>query len=850
LRKTPMPTISNDLSVSTQMLADKMEYQRKAVAQALNPELIRPRILIADAVGLGKTLEIGMILSELVARGRGDNILIVTPRHVLEQMQHEMWCRFALPFVRLDSVGIQRIRRTIPATRNPFTYFKRAIISIDTLKMPRYREHLRRRHWDAVVIDESHNVTNTGTYNNELARILAPRTDALILASATPHNGNPKSFAELLRLLDPTVVGADDTIDEEAARDLIVRRHRYSEEVANEVGSDWAERAEPINLLVPASAEENAVAEELADTWLYPTDPIPGTPRLFGWTLAKAFLSSPAALQETVAERIKRLEKNDNGDHQRELAALQRLQELAEAAAGQPSAKLDKLVEFLKSKGVGGDSDTRAVVFSERIATLKYLQAALPKRLKLKKHNIGMLYGGLSDVEQQEVVEDFKRGNSDLRVLVTGDVASEGVNLHSECHLLVHFDIPWSLIRIEQRNGRIDRYGQRQTPEIATLLLQPDGEQFAGDVRVLTRLVEREHEAHQILPDVASIMGKNSVEAEEKAIAEMLASSQDLDAVAPLDGGDFFDELLAITPGEAPAPAADGGKTVVALPSNLFNSTLDYLSEALTEAFGDPYDKIAWRYDADHNIATLCPPEDLQKRLAFLPQEYLRERGVTEELRLATSKAAGEKSLAHARRDEDTNWPAAHYLGPLHPVLDWAADRALAEMSHNEVLAVRGNVDAPTFLLLGTISNQRGQLLNRTFFSTEGGFPSAIENISSYLRLRGLTPDAANPGAVPTDGLNDQLVNAISQAEVYLSGWVSKMLDQRGHTMLDEWLKRADKWDEEAAKVTQRQEVRNRRERVQAEQELARQMKPGQPIVRPLLVVLPQDTPVAEDAHV
>lgn len=129
-----------------------------------------------------------MILSELVVRGRGENILIVTPRHVLEQMQHEMWTRFALPFVRLDSVGIQRIRRTIPASRNPFTYFKHAIISIDTLKTPRYRAHLERRQWDAVVIDESHNLTNTGTLNNELARILAPRTDALILASATPKD--------------------------------------------------------------------------------------------------------------------------------------------------------------------------------------------------------------------------------------------------------------------------------------------------------------------------------------------------------------------------------------------------------------------------------------------------------------------------------------------------------------------------------------------------------------------------------------------------------------------------------------------------------------------------------------
>ena len=108
-----------------QMLADPLVYQQTAVRKALDPANLRPRILLADAVGLGKTLEIGMILSELVRRGRGDRILIVTPKHVLEQMQQEMWARFALPFVRLDSAGIQRVRQKLPATRNPFTFYKR-----------------------------------------------------------------------------------------------------------------------------------------------------------------------------------------------------------------------------------------------------------------------------------------------------------------------------------------------------------------------------------------------------------------------------------------------------------------------------------------------------------------------------------------------------------------------------------------------------------------------------------------------------------------------------------------------------------------------------------------------------
>lgn len=256
LRKTALPAASRQLAVVGDVLADPLEYQLSAVRQALRPDNLRPRILLADAVGLGKTLEIGMILAELVRRGRGDRILIVTPRHVLEQMQHEMWSRFALPFVRLDSQGIQRVRRRVPATRNPFSVYSRAIISIDTLKNDRYLAHLRKQHWDAAVIDESHNVTNKGTLNNRLAAVLARQTDALILASATPHNGDPKSFAELIRLLEPTAVHADGTLDEEAVKRLVIRRHRHSDEVRDVVGGRWQERLPPVNRLVAPSAAE------------------------------------------------------------------------------------------------------------------------------------------------------------------------------------------------------------------------------------------------------------------------------------------------------------------------------------------------------------------------------------------------------------------------------------------------------------------------------------------------------------------------------------------------------------------------------------------------------------------
>lgn len=860
LRKTPTPQSAKELTVSTRMLARNLKYQQIAVAKALDTKNIRPRILIADAVGLGKTLEIGMILSELVKRGRGDRILIVTPRHVLEQMQHELWCRFALPFVRLDSAGIQKVRQKLPATRNPFTYYKRAIISIDTLKSARYRAQLGKLQWDAVVIDESHNLTNTGTLNNELARILAPNAEALILASATPHNGRNESFAELLRLLDPTVVRPDGSFDPAQVENLIIRRHRHSPEVAQEVGADWAEREEPDNRLVPASPPENAIAEELSDVWLYPQGK--GAPysgqngSLFSWTLAKAFLSSPAALLESVTERLKKLDADSPVDA-KEAEALTRLQHLAKTANTGESAKYNELVRFLKHIGVGKGSNTRAVVFAERVATLKWLEDKLPKALGLKPENIGLLHGGLSDIEQQRIVDQFKRGNSPLRVLVTGDVASEGVNLHAECHHLIHFDIPWSLIRIEQRNGRIDRFGQRHSPQITTLLLNPDNARFSGDIKVLTRLMEREHEAHTVLNDVASLMGEYSEKKEEDAIRDVLMGKKDFEDTVPDpdemsdDDWGFLDAVL--NPGTQKDHTVETVPDVpVEKPLGLYPTDLDFLDEALNEAFGDPQKKLGWTVHTGHGIAELEPPADLQHRLGYLPQDYLSERKVTEKLKLATNVQAGARELDRARESDTMSWPEAHYLGPLHPVLEWASDRALASMSRSEVLAVRGDVDAPQILLMGTLMNQRGQVVSKAFIGVE--FPSTqnpnfciaetIPDIGDRLAEIGVHARATNPGPVLLDGLQDLLPHAVKHATNNLEFTFSQAAAEAG-TRLDSWMSRAHGWTQESFDLAQRADVRKQRDRVAEEQRIAQSLAPAQRLVRPLLVVVPRDTPAA-----
>ncbi|KAB1643676.1 DEAD/DEAH box helicase [Gulosibacter chungangensis] len=870
LRRQPIPTLDPRLTVSTQMLATPLNYQLTAVKRALDPEKLRPRLLIADAVGLGKTIEIGMILSELVRRGQGERILIVTPRHVLEQMQREMWTRFALPFVRLDSVGLQRVRQQLPATRNPFSYFKRAIISIDTLKQDQYRAHLQKFHWDAVVIDESHNITGA-TLNNRLARTLAPNTHALILASATPHNGKAESFAELIRLLEPSAVAADNTFDEDAVKRLVLRRHRHSPEVQSEVGADWAERKEPQNLLIEATPSENNLADHLAHVWLNPNiqSPYSGKNKgLFPWTLAKAFLSSPVAFRDTVRDRMKRLNP-DNPEQARELKALQELDDLVAPILEEGSAKLTELIRYLKQIGVGKRKQERAVVFSERVATLHWLREALKQEFNFGDDEIRVLHGQLTDVEQQEVVEEFKQASSKLRVLVTGDVASEGVNLHAQCHELIHFDIPWSLIRIEQRNGRIDRFGQRTPPQITTLLLDFDNDEFAGDVRVLSRLIDREHEAHKALGDTASLMGKYDTDSEEEEIRKVLAGAKAFDEVvrspedvlAGDDGVDAFLATLFSTGSEDPAEVETATNDETIPPTGLFSDTADFLRTGLATAYTVPGATIAnngvgFEDKPQQRTLSVTPPRDLTQRLRVLPQSYLQERKVTEKFTVTTSQDMALASLEQAQNSPTSisSWPAEHYLGPLHPLLDWVADKTLSKLGRNEVFAVRGDVMAPTVYLLATVADRQARTISSMHLTqTHAGesrfFSGSYADAHSALASLGVSADASlvNPGPVAVDELQGLIAPAVEQSLAYadsLLGAIGSSVEQR----VEGWLERLDQWQQNAKQLAQRQELTQRRDAITDEEQLAEAMRPHHMSVRPLLVVVPTEYPTGEDA--
>jgi hypothetical protein len=468
-------------------------------------------------------------------------------------------------------------------------------------------------------------------------------------------------------------------------------------------------------------------------------------------------------------------------------------------------------------------------------------------------------------------VDQFKRGNSPLRVLVTGDLASEGVNLHAECHHLIHFDIPWSLIRIEQRNGRIDRYGQKNPPQITTLLLEPSHPTFSGDLRVLTRLLEKEHEAHTALGDAASLMGKFDVDAEEKEIRKVLAGQADLDAVVhtteEVAGDNSVLGLLARLQG---LHSTDAQPTVApsdSAPPSLYAADVDFLEEALTHIYTTPESApsddgrsggVSWRRHGAEQVVEFVPPADLRRRLEVLPQDYLADRKVTQRLKLATSKAKGKALLQAALADDiGSSWPEAHFLGPLHPVIDWVSDRALAALSRNEVAAVRGQVDRPSVLLQGTLTNKGGLTVSSLWMSVlflnpanpDNALVEIHDSATAMLAAHGISTTMTNPGPVAdTTALTGLIPHAVREAR-------ARMEDQFGvaaemaRAQVDAWSERVKDWTHEADALIQRSEIKQRRVGVEVERTLAERRAPDRQLVRPLLVVVPQDHAVAADTH-
>lgn len=678
----------------------------------------KQRILIADAVGLGKTLEAGILMSELIARGKGRRILVVTVKSMMNQFQKEMWERFTIPLISLDSAAIQRIRRDMPANHNPFHYYDKTIVSIDTIKRDvEYRTHLENAWWDIIVIDEAHNVARRGNHvaqRARLASLLASRSDTLIMLSATPHDGSARSFASLMNMLDPTAIPDPDDYTEKDIKDssedikgLFMRR--FKKDVQDQTDGKFMERHVAQEDCWASAKEEAALDAFVTLERLLVGD---GGSSLKVMTFKKAMFSSPAACMKSLDVRRKKLKDQYSEASMREKAALDQLYHTLAQIEPQDFTRYMRLLGLLKDSQYGWNpkaTDDRLVIFTERIETMRWLKEHLQADLQLPAGAIQELHGGMSDIEQQEIVEQFGRDESPIRILVASDVASEGLNLHYLCHRMIHFDIPWSLMIFQQRNGRIDRYGQTKEPDIHYMVIRTKNEKIRGDIRILEVLIRKEEQANKNIGDPAMLMNVYDAQKEEEITAQAMADGDAEAFDEQLTVDEDFDIFSFFSENGAEESQASERNDLGVTDDVTLMSDYDYLYATLT--YLSQQQKIAIGTMQSVRGLEIGMTEEMKRRWRnVLPEEALPSDGF---LRLSPDRdfCARENRRSLQNALAENAWPAVHYLWKLHPIMQWANDKAGQFFGRQEapLIGIPGKLppNEQIFCISGIIPNRR-----------------------------------------------------------------------------------------------------------------------------------------------
>lgn len=706
-----IPT-DNKIHIGDKAAMDLMPYQLEPAQIALNRT--RQRILIADTVGLGKTLEAGILMSELIDRGKGKRILVVTVKSMMTQFQKEMWNRFTIPLVRLDSGKIQRVRSQIPANYNPFYYYDKTIISIDTLKNDLdYRTYLENTRWDIIVIDEAHNVAKRGKHSQreKLAKLLANKSDTLIMLSATPHDGKSESFASLMNMLDPTAIADDKNYGPEDIDGLCIRR--FKKDVQDQISGSFKERQINIEKCMASPKEENAFSIFTDMELQMDEGKEKGKGQLFKTSLEKALFSSPAACIKSIDERLRKIKKKYGENGMSDIASLTELRDALIEISPEGFSRYTTLLKLLQSKEYAWDSDStsdRIVVFTERIETMRFLSENLQHDLSLPEHAVQTMYGGMNDKVLQQIVEEFGRPDSPIRILVASDVASEGINLHYLSHRLIHFDIPWSLMVFQQRNGRIDRYGQKEKPDIRYMLIESRNEKIHGDARIMEILVQKEEQAYKNIGDPAVLFGKFNQEEEEIETASAIENNTSPDAFEDQldtteDAFDPFEMMMQS------ATSKEETKIEYADDETLFDD-IHYIKDSLS-TFQDTQDIEVRDMQAVKGI-DIKLSDDLKRKLSrILPDEAMPSDGI---MRLSPDKDFCQKEMRRCMSNalSEAAWPATGFLWKLHPIFTWINDKAGVLYRRGEVplLSIPDGVSSEELLFI-----VEGQIPNRNSVS-------------------------------------------------------------------------------------------------------------------------------------
>jgi SNF2 family DNA or RNA helicase len=505
------------------------DYQLDPVVRALS--MPRVNLLIADDVGLGKTIEAGLVMQELMLRHRARTILIICPSSIQVQWKEEMRDKFGLEFRIVDSNLLADLRRRRGIHVNPWTHFPRLITSIDFLKRERplrlFRETLPPgdkpaypRPYDLMVVDEAHNVAPSGrgkyatdSMRTSAIRMLAPFFEHKLFLSATPHNGYQESFAALLELLDNQRFARAAQFSRTQLEAIMVRRlkselelrwdgsRRFAQRIVNhlEVPYSDLERRAHANLKRYAelrAASAASIGEQFATEFVLKLlkKRLFSSPSAFAITLEKHARSVGSAARTGIGAALQRqLEEAENDQandddyentsneaveaasrHIHPLSAeekglLKDLREFAAASTALPDAKAHKLIKWLHGhlKPEGTWNDNRVIIFTEYRATQKWLHDLLATEGFVTDDRLLTIFGGMPLPDREKVKAAFQASprDSKVRILLATDAASEGVNLQNHCAHLIHYEIPWNPNRMEQRNGRVDRHGQK-SPEV------------------------------------------------------------------------------------------------------------------------------------------------------------------------------------------------------------------------------------------------------------------------------------------------------------------------------------------------------------------------------------------------
>jgi superfamily II DNA or RNA helicase len=512
-------------------------YQRVPLLRAL--DMVRPRLLLADGVGLGKTIQAGLIAAELLVRRRAHRILVVCPPGpLLRQWEQEMRVRFGLRFTPItDAASLLDQRRGLELGGNPFDAVALCLTSMDFAKSDRVLAELERVTWDLVIIDEAHHCAGEENQRRRLAEVLAGRSDGLLLLTATPHDGHDPHFAALMSLLNPSLVDGAGRLVGPTYRRHIVRR--LKSHLRSDTGAPLfrERRVVPVRVDVTDAVEvgefHRALSALVAPRLQRSRDRTGLTDALAFVSLLKRSMSTIAACLATLRVVAERYGTKPMKERQRALRTYRRRMalygvldvteeaDIAELEAEEMAASLtgeataDDLRALIRYGEAAAPHDPKlsALILEIRLIRLRHRDAnvivyteyadsqrAAVEALAAINGTILAISGSDPESVRCRVAERF--AEADGIVLVSTDSLAEGLNLHQCCFHLIHLDLPYNPNRLEQRNGRIDRYGQRNDPEIRYLYLAGTFEE-----RLLLRLIAKYEKARACLSFMPNTLG-------------------------------------------------------------------------------------------------------------------------------------------------------------------------------------------------------------------------------------------------------------------------------------------------------------------------------------------------------